>query len=79
MLEATQEVLTTHMTEYFHEVVRLAYQHQARLALNELAFRVAELVDVSKAAIGAFRSKSANGVTSPTENTAGCCNIALPH
>lgn len=45
------------MTEYFHEVDRLAYQHQVRLASNELAFRVGELVDVSKAAIGTFQQQ----------------------
>ncbi len=42
------------MNDYFHEVDTLAYQHQVRLASNELAFRVGELVDVSKATIAAF-------------------------
>lgn len=45
------------MTDYFHEVDTLAYQHQVRLASNELAFRVGELIDVSKAAIGAFQQQ----------------------
>ncbi|SOZ24691.1 hypothetical protein CBM2608_A50035 [Cupriavidus taiwanensis] len=45
------------MNDYFHEVDTLSYQHQVRLASNELAFRVGELVDVSKAAIVAFQQQ----------------------